>query len=124
MQDTQIGALVAKVELEVTRVSALIPGGAASPNAVDDLRSAWRALVTGLALETGTRHARLPVAAKARSCARRRAAFTAGHRARRRRLRRVSRTHARGAYGASYGFGPASSSSGGGDGAALASGAG
>jgi hypothetical protein len=50
MQDSQIGALVAKVELEVTKISALVPGGSSSPDAVG-LRASWRALVTHLAIE-------------------------------------------------------------------------
>jgi hypothetical protein len=49
MQDSQIGALVAKVEGDIAKLSD-VAGGVGSPNAVD-LRASWRALVVHLAIE-------------------------------------------------------------------------
>jgi hypothetical protein len=50
MQNAQIGALVAKVELDLTKLSDLLAGDSPRPNAVD-LRASWSALVAHLAIE-------------------------------------------------------------------------
>jgi hypothetical protein len=50
MQDNQTSTLVAKVELDLTKLSELVASGSAAQNALD-LRTSWRALVTHLALE-------------------------------------------------------------------------
>jgi hypothetical protein len=50
MEDTQIGALVAKVEVDLTKLSEVVASGSGAQNALD-LRTSWRALVTHLAIE-------------------------------------------------------------------------
>jgi hypothetical protein len=50
MQDAQIGALVAKVELDLTELSTVLARDSGGPNALG-LRASWRALVTHLAVE-------------------------------------------------------------------------
>jgi hypothetical protein len=50
MQDAKIGELVAKVEVDFTKLTALVAGGAAAPSALE-LHAAWRAVVAHLAIE-------------------------------------------------------------------------